>query len=611
MSLGGILRSTAVPFHLEPGAWNLQKATISTYPNVWPNACQFASCSWAKASSCDETTCRRRLVSMPSSSLLNGVGIEMYQSLFLSAKVSIPWGDATTMILIETSDSKYSWIFHGRTFNFTYNIYIYYNIQYPISKAPSISKFPSGRASSKRSASVASSSAAVSSGPEPWRRKVSSPTAGSVETMELSSAGLLCEHGVVWISCKIEGLVGKSVLDPVSRPSASVCARVAFKAEISATFLNCKGLGQQWRPAPYSISTKLVTFHLPPSLSDLEINSFGLAWLMFLSVNMIDAHVHIVYKIYRFYSMVLCDKHDIYHMLLQLKYNNIIIYIILYRNIIYSNMIINSKHSKACTSYVKIWNLLEDHATNCSKLALTQPCQSQGVKSPVELLPQGVAFRLQFRHLAQQNFTLPVQTTFRTMANLSLKAWQLTKVNAGCLLLCDYQQSRISSIKEKKKDTTYQDKTYANLPKDANLLALVQHFESNSTFASPWGPPTGHQPVSPPFAVHLTMTMRWATGRPHIGRAIVCFKKKLKPRNGSAYLWLRDPSWLCPTLLPKPPRKLKSVNVTGVLRITYLRFLTGTKSSLVIRVPCMIIQDAEDGMPSWCCVWNRSRTNSS
>ena len=45
-----------------PGAWNLQKATISTYPNVWPNACQFASCSWAKASSCDETTCRRRLV---------------------------------------------------------------------------------------------------------------------------------------------------------------------------------------------------------------------------------------------------------------------------------------------------------------------------------------------------------------------------------------------------------------------------------------------------------------------------------------------------------------------------------------------------------------------
>lgn len=33
-----------------------------TYPNIWPNACQFASCSWAKASSCDETMCGGRLV---------------------------------------------------------------------------------------------------------------------------------------------------------------------------------------------------------------------------------------------------------------------------------------------------------------------------------------------------------------------------------------------------------------------------------------------------------------------------------------------------------------------------------------------------------------------
>lgn len=46
------IHSSSIHRHLEPG----------TYPNIWPNACQFASCSWAKASSCDETMCRGRLV---------------------------------------------------------------------------------------------------------------------------------------------------------------------------------------------------------------------------------------------------------------------------------------------------------------------------------------------------------------------------------------------------------------------------------------------------------------------------------------------------------------------------------------------------------------------
>lgn len=46
------IHSSSIHRHPEPG----------TYPNIWPNACQFASCSWAKASSCDETMCRGRLV---------------------------------------------------------------------------------------------------------------------------------------------------------------------------------------------------------------------------------------------------------------------------------------------------------------------------------------------------------------------------------------------------------------------------------------------------------------------------------------------------------------------------------------------------------------------
>lgn len=46
------IHSSSIHGHLEPGA----------HPNIWPNACQFASCSWAKASSCDETMCRGRLV---------------------------------------------------------------------------------------------------------------------------------------------------------------------------------------------------------------------------------------------------------------------------------------------------------------------------------------------------------------------------------------------------------------------------------------------------------------------------------------------------------------------------------------------------------------------
>lgn len=252
------------------------------------------------------------------------------------------------------------------------------------------------------------------------------------------------------------------------------------------------------------------------------------------------------------------------------------------------------KHAQATWRFETCWKTVRGIAQNCSKLALTGQESRWAPAARNGFLPPVPALGAAKPHFACTN----IQNHGKS--NLSLKAWQLKWLLNGY-----YVTTRNSNYDQS--DTTYQDTTYPNLPKDTNLLSLVQHRKST--------PPLllheVHQLGTSPCPSQLQFTSRWRCDEP---RAVptsavtsCASKKKMKPRNGSGYLWLRDPSWLCPTLLPKLPRKLKSLNVTGVLMITYLRFHNLT----VIRVPCMTIQDAEDGMPSWCCVWNRSRTNSS
>lgn len=85
----------------------------------------------------------------------------------------------------------------------------------------------------------------------PHRRAV-----GVETTMELDFLqGFLCENGANWIFWpkKIEGLVGKSVLNPVFPALLPLFVPgSSLKPRSLPLSLTCKGLGQPWRPAPYS-----------------------------------------------------------------------------------------------------------------------------------------------------------------------------------------------------------------------------------------------------------------------------------------------------------------------------------------------------------------------
>ena len=81
-------------------------------------------------------------------------------------------------------------------------------------------------------------------------------TVGVETTMELDFLqGFLCENGVNWIfrPKKVEGLVGKSVLNPVFPALLPLFVPGSpLKPRSLPLSLACKGLGQPWRPAPYS-----------------------------------------------------------------------------------------------------------------------------------------------------------------------------------------------------------------------------------------------------------------------------------------------------------------------------------------------------------------------
>ena len=81
-------------------------------------------------------------------------------------------------------------------------------------------------------------------------------TVGVETTMKLDFLqGFLCENGVNWIfrPKKVEGLVGKSVLNPVFPALLPLFVPGSpLKPRSLPLSLACKGLGQPWRPAPYS-----------------------------------------------------------------------------------------------------------------------------------------------------------------------------------------------------------------------------------------------------------------------------------------------------------------------------------------------------------------------